>query len=80
MYIDSLSTHRLEKQKSEDEKNMIEKNKQIEELTNKYVALQKLCESFHSDSKVKDEIQLLKKNKEALEVCCSFVLFETSGG
>ncbi|XP_026745932.1 centromere-associated protein E-like isoform X2 [Trichoplusia ni] len=58
---------RLEKQKSEDEKNMIEKNKQIEELTNKYVALQKLCESFHSDSKVKDEIQLLRKNKEALE-------------
>ncbi|CAH0629062.1 unnamed protein product [Chrysodeixis includens] len=57
---------RLEKQKIEDEKNMIEKNKQIEELTNRNAALQKLCETY-TDSNVKDELELLRRNKETLE-------------
>lgn len=49
---------RLEKQKNEDDKTISEKTIQIEEL--------KLKSSQHSDG---NEIEMLKKVKETLEVC-----------
>lgn len=47
---------------------MSEKSKQIEELTHKCATLQKECDTLKTISNNKDELELLKRAKETLEV------------
>uniref|UniRef100_A0A2A4JU00 Kinesin motor domain-containing protein n=1 Tax=Heliothis virescens TaxID=7102 RepID=A0A2A4JU00_HELVI len=63
--IQSRMIMRLEKQKNEDDNTIKEKSKQIEELKQKSAALQKRCDSVHTD--VTDELDVLRRNKETLE-------------
>ncbi|KAG6438738.1 hypothetical protein O3G_MSEX000181 [Manduca sexta] len=79
--IQSRMIIRLQKQKEDDDKAINEKNKQLEEMTVKYAALQKEYDSIQNQAQAaKREIEELKHTKESLEARISELLTEVEAG